>query len=579
MKKSVLKKEPMVYRYVISALYFFVLSIMIFIVITNIIGKKGYGADIGLEGFETMNDDWYTENGEVFQLDEIDKLRSPSGFVMIYHPLPDLTGAGESIVFRSKNCYVEASIGDSVIYQTDVAEAPFYNHSPGTRWNIISIHPEDLGKVLTLKITQAYEDGRAKVDNFYWGDRADIVLYLIESKLGGFLVSLMILFVAIIFFTAWLVLNVRRSAWDNSLLWLALFATAASIWSLLETNLFQLFSQHLRLIQVINNMMLLVGGLPLFFYLDSVYQIFHKRIIRLFCALNVAYLLFATLSQLVGFLDYHQTLNGAISTYGIFIFVLMICLVNGQKKLGHDSAGYIKYIYFLQRAGIITLGIGLFMDLFYYLTSDVLDRAFFIRIGLLFFIILFGAGNIYQMIVLVQKGAKTDFISRLAYLDGLTQLNNRTAYMDKIEIILKTASTESLGIVMFDINNLKMVNDTYGHKAGDELILVCSEILRSSFSPDWELYRIGGDEFAALKCGTEVKSSYENAAKHFQISMEECQNKSELDYPVQIAMGASFCDHITKETLEQTELQADQQMYQNKYEIKFQKSGNIICSE
>ena len=78
------------------------------------------------------------------------------------------------------------------------------------------------------------------------------------------------------------------------------------------------------------------------------------------------------------------------------------------------------------------LGLGLLGDLLRYLTADVIDRAFIIRIGLLLFIVFFGSGNIYQMIVLVQRGREAEFISKLAYSDGLTGLGNRTAYIERL---------------------------------------------------------------------------------------------------------------------------------------------------
>ena len=51
---------------------------------------------------------------------------------------------------------------------------------------------------------------------------------------------------------------------------------------------------------------------------------------------------------------------------------------------------------------------------------------------------------------------------------------------------------------MFDLNDLKKCNDTYGHDYGDQYIMMASEILKKLFALDGKCYRIGGDEFCAL---------------------------------------------------------------------------------
>lgn len=82
------------------------------------------------------------------------------------------------------------------------------------------------------------------------------------------------------------------------------------------------------------------------------------------------------------------------------------------------------------------------------------------RVGFLGFIICLGAGNIYHMVLLVQKGREAEFISHLAYEDGLTKTGNRTAYLEQRQKLISTCKDEELAYVMFDINNLKEVNDT-----------------------------------------------------------------------------------------------------------------------
>lgn len=87
-----------------------------------------------------------------------------------------------------------------------------------------------------------------------------------------------------------------------------------------------------------------------------------------------------------------------------------------------------------------------------------------------------------------------------AYQDGLTGLKNKKAYLEMEQALnerLGTGALPSFSIVVCDINGLKIINDTLGHKAGDEYIHKASDMLRGIFSQS-PVYRIGGDEFVII---------------------------------------------------------------------------------
>lgn len=558
------------FRRYIPLLYGCVLAAMLLLVLLNIVLKSKQGADYGLGTFNELNNDWRTAEGANFQISEIDTLpKDSSGQIMIYHTLPSTLRSDMSLMFRTKNCSVIVWVGDKQVYTTDITEAPFYNHSPGTRWNVVEISEEDATEIVCIAITQAYQDGRAKVDNFFIGDNAAIILYLIVSKAISFVLSLLILFVGGIFLAAWLILNWRLHPKNNSLLWLAVFAFATGIWSLLETNLLQFFSENLRLIQTIDDMMLVIGGMPLYLYLDSTFHVFRYRLIRWLCGLDLGYLLLSTAFQYLGSWDYHQTLNGAVTTYGIVTAILLVCVFRQRREERSDKHPERRLFQTLQRIGILLLGFGLLGDLLRYLTADVLDRAFIIRIGLLLFIMFFGAGNIYQMVILVQKGRQAEFISKLAYSDGLTGVGNRTAYIERLRECAEKSPGKPLGIVMFDINNLKNINDTLGHKTGDNMIQTCASYLQESFKKVARIYRIGGDEFVALLEGSNQQENLREALHLFNDSLTKWNTQPDMPFPLVVASGSAFSTTSDKAAVEHAEKEADLIMYENKYELKY----------
>lgn len=90
-------------------------------------------------------------------------------------------------------------------------------------------------------------------------------------------------------------------------------------------------------------------------------------------------------------------------------------------------------------------------------------------------------------------------MKRLSITDLLTGLNNRNAISRRIENIISGEEELKMpyGIVFMDLNGLKKVNDTKGHVAGDHFLINAAEILKEIYD-QYEIYRIGGDEFVVL---------------------------------------------------------------------------------
>lgn len=98
------------------------------------------------------------------------------------------------------------------------------------------------------------------------------------------------------------------------------------------------------------------------------------------------------------------------------------------------------------------------------------------------------------------------FVRAQAYLDGLSGLGNRTAYLDEVERLDARieAGDAAFAVAVFDLNGLKQINDTQGHEKGDRVIAEAGALLRAVF-PEGKLYRIGGDEFVALLDKTDIE--------------------------------------------------------------------------
>ena len=107
----------------------------------------------------------------------------------------------------------------------------------------------------------------------------------------------------------------------------------------------------------------------------------------------------------------------------------------------------------------------------------------------------------------VDMEKRLKYTIKLANTDPLTRVKNMTAYSEKIASFsaqLKSDKVPEFAIVMCDVNDLKVENDTFGHNVGDIYLKNCSKILTGVFKHS-QIYRIGGDEFAVVVEGQDLK--------------------------------------------------------------------------
>ena len=540
---------------------------MAVMVLLNVFWTDQATGDFGLGSFRKVDGDWLDGNGNPMDFKKIDDYAVDGAKdIRVFYPVPGDMHGTQGLVFRTKNVYVQAYVGNRMVYGTDIAEAPFDMNSPGTKWNVLRIDEEYAGEQVELRIEQAYQDGRSKVDNFYLGDWAAVFLFVIESKGFGLLISILILVVGFFLMVADTLLNAKRKERDKSLFYLGLFAVLAAGWCLIETNVFQLFVKDIRPLQLVDNVLLAMGVLPLYFYMEEAYHVFENQAIRILCGLDAVFFVGITFLHMTGYSDFHQTQNGTVLNYGLVSLLLGGYIVRDILGRRKEKTG--RFYRRMQTIGITCLCVGIFVDFLRYMLSDVLDRALTIRVGLLLFILSFGSGNLYRLYELIKQGYQTEFISRLAYVDGLTEVGNRTAYIEKKEELLTMENREGLAVAMFDVNNLKKVNDTMGHGAGDELIKESARIIQRSFGSLGTVYRIGGAEFVVLFQSEHPESSYRKAKQLFEEELARCNEKGGHPFVISIAHGYAYCGKTKQEDIEGLEKQADQRMYQNKREMK-----------
>lgn len=176
-----------------------------------------------------------------------------------------------------------------------------------------------------------------------------------------------------------------------------------------------------------------------------------------------------------------------------------------------------------------------------------------------FLLILLISSALVTFVNFLNKKLEAPFFKRLAYSDILSNLKNRTAFEeDIISLNSKRGQSENIILAVFDLNNLKDINDIYGHDAGDNYIKEFAKHFSRTFFKIGECYRTGGDEFVLI-----VKNNA-NEEKITQLIKEILFKVSEANKIYWFAYGVASYDKETDNDLYKTLKRADVMMYENK---------------
>lgn len=153
----------------------------------------------------------------------------------------------------------------------------------------------------------------------------------------------------------------------------------------------------------------------------------------------------------------------------------------------------------------------------------------------------------------------------VAYTDALTHVRNKHAYVEiEAEIDKKITEHElkDFGIIVFDLNGLKYINDTYGHEMGDTYLKDACKLICETFRHS-AVFRIGGDEFVALIEGSDY-NDIDTLLSGFDRQIEE----NIIKHSVIVSTGFDRYDPATDNSFNSIFLRADKKMYERKRKLK-----------
>ena len=168
--------------------------------------------------------------------------------------------------------------------------------------------------------------------------------------------------------------------------------------------------------------------------------------------------------------------------------------------------------------------------------------------------------------VLIFRRVSNPAYKDMANTDRLTELKNRNSFETDLHNLEARTKKDGIGIVIADLNSLKLVNDRLGHSTGDLFILTAARAIQSSVTKNSTAYRLGGDEFVILFWDTddgEMKDFIENV----NCRLEELSAELALKIPLSLSIGYELFHPEKDRNLKELFKRADAAMYRQKKEF------------
>lgn len=438
------------------------------------------------------------------------------------------------------------------------------NQTLGSGYQFIKFPNEYQGKQLRIQLVMAEDEVFTKFDSvrLYEWENAYRVL-ITENRLPLFCGSFLILFGLIV--SVITIVALFFSTKYIRLFCISLFAICMGLWSLSYYNVMLIFAIPLYSISLINYLVLYLAPIPLIIYIYEEVKNLRFKSLKVFYWVYFATELLSVfvaitlhtfnLVHLAGMFKYMQI----IMLVGL-LFFLLVLIMNLKNSRYEGKLSVVGLLIVIGCVAYDMLG----YNAGRYFGKDYFNLRGVTSSGIMMFICILFVSFYIEMTQKMMEQKERDFLIKSAYTDELTQLHNRRycmEYMNK----LREERNFKYTVICFDLNNLKTVNDTYGHAKGDVLIRSAAEVIAETFEDYGVVARMGGDEFVAV-IGTADEEKLASLMKEFVQNIDR-KNRMIKDLNMSIAYGYASGSQSDSD-IEKVYQTADDRMYEKKKQMK-----------
>jgi diguanylate cyclase (GGDEF)-like protein len=177
--------------------------------------------------------------------------------------------------------------------------------------------------------------------------------------------------------------------------------------------------------------------------------------------------------------------------------------------------------------------------------------------------------TVQELLVRIKHAKLQDHLRELSITDELTGLSNRRGFFAFAQQQMKHArrNNERMALFFADLDDLKNINDTFGHVAGDRALTDAARIFVETFRDSDIIARTGGDEFAVIM-GNAPDSGIETVRNRLEKRLEKYNSRRDGSFRLAVSVGHTVFDPAKPVTVDEMIRQADARMYEEKLRRK-----------
>lgn len=525
----------------------YLIFLIVLIVFMTFFFINGTSQKITIDHPYTLKDGWVYENETISLPTTVDIEKDTT--YRIEHILNADFHEPKVLMIRTSLQDIHIYLDNTLIYDKtygDSLDEPY-----ASTWHFITLPRHIDGQTLAIELSSPYQAMSGQINEVFYGTEAMHYNYLFDTYGLRLFIGLTVLLMGIIVMVSHFIMSRNQ---DKGYAYAGLFSIILALWMIAESRMLQFFTGSELLIGSLAYLTLPLFAIPMVIYLKEYILIKYKKPLTIMNYIYMFHFLVINILYLTGIMDYFESVIFSQIWLAVGIVVASVTLVLEYQKLENQTA--LKFI----RIFIFLIIFG-FFEFLNFLLGRFENTSLYISIGIvvLMFYLLFN--YVKFLVERLKISYQTEVYEKLAYMDHVTQGQNRLAFERDLDALFKDPiKKKELRLILFDLDGLKKINDEHGHVVGDEAIKKAYEIARQAFADMGECYRIGGDEFACLYQNVDhdmyliKKQLVESLTKAFEEA---------TPYHFGLSLGSSV---VLSDDMNQTELmhKADQEMYEYK---------------
>ncbi len=503
-----------------------------------------------------LSEGWLYEDGSEVSFEQLDLSR---GHFSIYRSIDAQEQQQNSLCMKTQDLYFTVYCDDKMVYDFHRDVPKIFGKSSGVNFHQLTLPEYGETALLRMEIDLIYKDS-GYIQEMSFMNSGDFARTHLRAGMPYMILCVVDYFYGIVLLGLGLHVNSFKER-RSEMAAIGGFAMVSALWTVTKTGVFQILSVRPDFIHFLDCFVRMLFAFPGVIYIAWVTGNDHSKSKKVATIAMIVNFFVTILFNLLGIRDFHEMQFTTYIVLMIDIVVILYMIIRGFYRKTTD-----RKVYLFWAAGfVLTVSSGTVDLIRHNLGGRRYVAGSSVQIGLFFFIIVTGCYELAKVIELSRKGRQAEFMERLAYHDGLTGLYNRQAFLREEKNLAEKKEGEYT-IIQFDVNNLKLMNDTYGHCEGDRYIIGAANVLRESFGES-HCFRTGGDEFIAIVPGNSEDDVFRKERELLEEKIREFNRREQMPIPMSIAYGyATYnAETMDPETVEQV---ADQRMYEMKNKMK-----------